>query len=327
MTDEGSFTTKPRSGGADRELVWGYDEHPWEDEIADSANIGTKDGRAIVNQDPTAAFTVTPDSGDTGTDFVFDASGSSDPEESTLTFDWDFGDGDGASGESVTKSFTNPSTYAVTLTVTDEYGNMDSVTQEVSVESALPGVDDFESYSVGESPSAWPVTNGAVTNATASEGAQSFANNASTSDSGDVFKSQSFDNVTPNQITFAYRETGDSKGVAYKVYNPNGMLILAVGSSNPAVECTQKGGIQNDVSPMYGEWRRFTITFDWPNEQFDVYWEDLTGSSSSTNRTGVGFVSSASGIGEVIVGGHDWRNGGSGSPQGYEWWDDIWGAP
>lgn len=57
---------------------------------------------------------------------AFDASGSLDSDGTIVDYAWDFGDGTLGSGESTTHSYSQPGTYTVTLTVTDDDGAPDS---------------------------------------------------------------------------------------------------------------------------------------------------------------------------------------------------------
>ena len=50
-----------------------------------------------------------------------------------VSYEWDFGDGQVASGEEVTHAYAAPSVYTVTVTVTDESGLSDTAAQEVQV--------------------------------------------------------------------------------------------------------------------------------------------------------------------------------------------------
>jgi PKD repeat protein len=60
-----------------------------------------------------------PYSGRTGVAISFDGSNSSDPENQPLTYSWDFGDGNSASGAAPTHTYSSGGTYTVTLTVND----------------------------------------------------------------------------------------------------------------------------------------------------------------------------------------------------------------
>ena len=86
-----------------------------------------------VNQPPVAAF------GFNCTDLTctFDASGSSDADGTVVSYDWDFGDGNAASGPTVQHTFAAGGTFTVVLTVTDDDGGSDTDSQAVSV--SAPG--------------------------------------------------------------------------------------------------------------------------------------------------------------------------------------------
>jgi len=70
--------------------------------------------------DPVPCFEFTPyDAECVGTTITFNASDSYDPDDTDLTYAWDFGDEETGTGEIVTHSYDEGGEYTVTLTVTD----------------------------------------------------------------------------------------------------------------------------------------------------------------------------------------------------------------
>jgi len=63
----------------------------------------------------------------------FDGSASSDPDGIINQYDWDFGDGNTASGEQLTNTFTMAGIYTVRLTVTDNDNLTNTTFQDISV--------------------------------------------------------------------------------------------------------------------------------------------------------------------------------------------------
>ncbi|MEW5761196.1 MAG: PKD domain-containing protein, partial [Candidatus Thermoplasmatota archaeon] len=67
-----------------------------------------------------------------GEKLEFDASGSSDPEGADLTFSWDFGDGNNATGKIVEHKYTKKGKYIVKLKVSDGV-NTNTTSKEIEV--------------------------------------------------------------------------------------------------------------------------------------------------------------------------------------------------
>ncbi len=64
----------------------------------------------------------------------FDGTGSTDPDGTIVSFDWDFGDGGlPRTGASTSYSYGAAGTYTVTLTVTDDDGDVDTAQRDVTV--------------------------------------------------------------------------------------------------------------------------------------------------------------------------------------------------
>ncbi|MBS3813556.1 PKD domain-containing protein [Candidatus Bipolaricaulota bacterium] len=114
-------------------------------------DVATKEV-VVRSTKPKAEFTVSPENPTVRERVTLDASGSSDPDGSIGSFNWDI-DGDGStdrSGETISCEFTSPGTSEVTLTVTDESGNSTTASRKVSVsERPAVNVDDKHGLVIG----------------------------------------------------------------------------------------------------------------------------------------------------------------------------------
>lgn len=84
-----------------------------------------------ANVAPTARFVSTA----TGLQVNLDASTSADPDGTIASYAWDFGDGATGSGASPSHTYAAAGTHQVTLTVTDNAGATDSITQPVTTQA------------------------------------------------------------------------------------------------------------------------------------------------------------------------------------------------
>lgn len=102
-------------------------------------------GCGIFNQPPTAKISTKPSP---PKDFPpltveFDGSGSTDPENSIASYEWDFGDSDSgedntATGPKVSHTYETKGEFTVELTVTDDQGEQDTATVTVDTDLSPP---------------------------------------------------------------------------------------------------------------------------------------------------------------------------------------------
>jgi methionine-rich copper-binding protein CopC/chitodextrinase len=110
--------------------------------VDSAGNTGTQTTVTFVielNKKPVAAFTYSDNPNDVD-NTKFDASDSYDQDEggTIVNYTWNFGDGSTAFGKVVYHLFDDNGTYTVTLTVTDDFGATDSVTEQVVVANVAP---------------------------------------------------------------------------------------------------------------------------------------------------------------------------------------------
>ena len=115
------------------------------------ASGGSNPPAPSPNTPPVASFIVTPLSGDIPLSVAADARASSDTDGTISRFEWDFGDGESATGAQVTHEYTASGEFTVLLTVTDNDGASASTARTVTANAppvAVAGTD----QSVGPAP-------------------------------------------------------------------------------------------------------------------------------------------------------------------------------
>jgi PKD repeat protein len=104
------------------------------DDRGQSASTAPTPITVVAAANPVAAFTFSPTAPLVGTSIVFNAATSTVPTGRTLVgFDWEFGDGNQASGSAPVHTFRAPGTFTVVLTVTDNTGRKAVATRTVTV--------------------------------------------------------------------------------------------------------------------------------------------------------------------------------------------------
>ncbi len=91
----------------------------WSDEPTPAgANV-----MALNNQPPQAYFEASSEEAKVGEEVTFDASGTSDPDSSDLSYRWAYGDGEEATGREVAHRYREAGTFEVVLVASDGYGS------------------------------------------------------------------------------------------------------------------------------------------------------------------------------------------------------------
>jgi PKD repeat protein len=94
----------------------------------DGATDTAKATKTVNNRSPIASFTESAETVSSGESIHFDASESHDPDGTIVSYSWDFGDGNTATGVEVDHAYEDDGVYTVTLTVVDDDGATGSAT-------------------------------------------------------------------------------------------------------------------------------------------------------------------------------------------------------
>lgn len=98
----------------------------------------------VLNAPPVAAFSANPPEGSAPHSVSFDATTSTDPDDSIVSYSWDFGDTGTGTGITTSHTYAAPGNYTATLTVTDSFGASDQTTVPIVVTQAnLPPTANF----------------------------------------------------------------------------------------------------------------------------------------------------------------------------------------
>ncbi len=85
-----------------------------------------------ANEKPVAKISG-PYEGETDQKISFDASDSYDPNGDSMTYKWDFGDGNTAYGEKVTHIYKKPGKYTIKLTIEDTHGSTETEKRTIEI--------------------------------------------------------------------------------------------------------------------------------------------------------------------------------------------------
>jgi len=91
-------------------------------------------------QPPVASFTYSPENPVVNQPVTFNASSSYGANSTIISYDWDIGDGNNATGKIVTHSYSSEGNYTVKLTVTDNFSLTNSTTKEIVIRENIPNI-------------------------------------------------------------------------------------------------------------------------------------------------------------------------------------------
>jgi PKD repeat protein len=111
----------------------------WLQQEWSNASSGCVQRLSSSTSTPTAAFTFTPASPQTGQAVSFDGSSSTDTGATITSYAWTFGDGSSATGVSPSHTYTQSGNFAAQLTITDSAGHTSSVSKTITVAAGGAG--------------------------------------------------------------------------------------------------------------------------------------------------------------------------------------------
>ncbi len=108
-----------------------------ENGLRSSDNLVVRIDDALLPSDAPVAKITAPNQGQTNQPVTFDASQSTSSHP-LVSWQWNFGDGTNANGPSVPHAYSAPGSYNVTLTVTDDQGQVNSANQVITISDPPP---------------------------------------------------------------------------------------------------------------------------------------------------------------------------------------------
>jgi len=102
--------------------------------VTDNGGLTATNSTTIgVSNPPEPSMTTAPSTIGTGASVTFDAGGSTDPDGTITSYQWQFEDGTAKTGETVSRSFDRTGERSVTLTVTDDAGHERTLEETITV--------------------------------------------------------------------------------------------------------------------------------------------------------------------------------------------------
>ena len=108
--------------------------------VDNSHTPATASSELTVDVPPMAAFATSLNTAPRSVPIHFDASGSIDSDGTIVSYAWDFGDGQTATGISVTHEYADNGSFTVRLVVTDDLGAVDNVAGWIKIGNRAPTI-------------------------------------------------------------------------------------------------------------------------------------------------------------------------------------------
>lgn len=116
----------------------------------------------VPNDPPVAGLSTNVTSGVVPLNVSFDGTSSSDTDGTIVSYDWDFGDGNSATGSTVNHTYNSTGVYLATLTVMDDDGDMDDASVSITVTNAAGTITVNSQISDGDDDAEENTRNGAM---------------------------------------------------------------------------------------------------------------------------------------------------------------------
>jgi serine protease len=168
--------------------------------LASACGGGSSSSPIAVNQPPVADFSAVITSEVDPLTISFDANASSDSDGSISSYSWDFGDGNTATGTTVSHRFAMAGSYDIVLTVTDDDGATHSLTKTTQITTSLVATFSLSGADTGPTP---------------------YTLTFDASDSEVLGASEGLPNIVSYQWDFGDGETGSGVSVSHTFVEPD----------------------------------------------------------------------------------------------------------
>ncbi|QGA80382.1 fibronectin type III domain-containing protein [Candidatus Nanohalobium constans] len=133
-------------------------------------------------------------------------------------------------------------------------------------------LDDFEDNDLAE----WNNVSGLNTDSTSYSGSYSAHGDHGTNYDNYLMAERGFGEEI-SKFRIYYKETSNSHGAAYQLFDSSGNRVCGFGTTNPGWTYTDgSSGVDAYSSSNYNDWHEVTLTFDYSAGTYDIRWENLS---------------------------------------------------